>query len=70
MTNRPNSLEFDEAVQNNHDHNQIFLRFIEEHLFDTTMPNEEFIEQMNRRLQNYEAASTHLIALLDEEIRS
>jgi hypothetical protein len=57
------SLEVDEAMLDRHDRHEIFISFVDQHLF-SEMPDDEFLRGMQERLRAAERATDRLLGLL------
>ena len=61
------SLELDEAMANRRDRGDTFMSFLRDYLFDTTISDAEYVDQLHVRRAALAAAADHLLAVLDRE---
>ena len=59
------SLELDEAMANRRDRGDTFMSFLRDYLFDTTISDAEYVDQLHVRRAALAAAADHLLAVLD-----
>jgi hypothetical protein len=56
------NLALDEAMLDHADRHQIFVQFVQDHVFDQSMTDDEFLQGLDQRLRAYEAAAERAIA--------